>query len=208
VHDADHTQCHPTSRSSSHQVPDLCNYPWSSAPGRILMQQSLSLSAMPRLPPIHHKISKCDSPHEQRIKIKQSKYLGFEFKHRQVNDSSQSNQETNHLISQSSPWWVYWQQKAQSLKFKYKIPWSIARRPKVNKSSKRPSRRRKSRETNKRHKNRLTKETSKEKLKQTQNEQEKLKLKNSPLKSTLSNTLNASSPPYIDIIVFFSQPPG
>jgi hypothetical protein len=38
-------------------------------------------------------------------------YLGFEFKPRQVNDSSQSNQETDHLISESPPWWVHWQQK-------------------------------------------------------------------------------------------------
>jgi hypothetical protein len=32
-------------------------------------------------------------------KIKQN-YPSFEFKHRQVNDSSQSNQETDHLVSQ------------------------------------------------------------------------------------------------------------
>jgi hypothetical protein len=36
---------------------------------------------------------------------------GFEIKPRQVNDSSQSNQGTDHLVSQSPPWWVHWQQK-------------------------------------------------------------------------------------------------
>jgi hypothetical protein len=35
----------------------------------------------------------------QRIKVKQLKCLGFEFKPRQVNDSSQSNQETDHFVS-------------------------------------------------------------------------------------------------------------
>ncbi len=38
-------------------------------------------------------------------------YPGFEFKPCQVNDSSQSNQVTVHLVSQSPPWWVHWQQK-------------------------------------------------------------------------------------------------
>jgi hypothetical protein len=36
---------------------------------------------------------------ETKVKEKQN-YPGFEFKHRQVNDSSQSNQETDHLVSQ------------------------------------------------------------------------------------------------------------
>jgi hypothetical protein len=30
------------------------------------------------------------------------------------------------------PWWVHWQQKAQSLNFKSKTPWSTARRAKAN----------------------------------------------------------------------------
>jgi hypothetical protein len=38
-------------------------------------------------------------------------YPKFEFKPRQVNDSSQSNQGTDHLVSQSPLWWVHWQQK-------------------------------------------------------------------------------------------------
>jgi hypothetical protein len=57
---------------------------------------------------------------------------GFEFKPRQVNDLSQSNQETDHLVSQSPPWWIHWQQKHKvwSLKFESKTPSSTARRPK------------------------------------------------------------------------------
>jgi hypothetical protein len=37
----------------------------------------------------HHETSKHDSLKETEINVKWSKYLGFEFKHRQVNDSSQ-----------------------------------------------------------------------------------------------------------------------
>jgi hypothetical protein len=44
-----------------------------------------------------------DSPHDKRIKVKLPKCLGFEFKHHQVNNSSQSNQEIDHLVSQSPP---------------------------------------------------------------------------------------------------------
>jgi hypothetical protein len=38
-------------------------------------------------------------------------YPGFEFKPCQVHGSSQTNQGTDHLVSQSPPWWVHWQQK-------------------------------------------------------------------------------------------------
>jgi hypothetical protein len=55
---------------------------------------------MPHLPPTHHEITKQDYPNEQSIKVKQSKRSRFKFKHHQVNDSSQSNQETDHLVSQ------------------------------------------------------------------------------------------------------------
>jgi hypothetical protein len=68
VHDADRTQRHPTSRSASHRVPDLCDHPWSSTPGLLLLPWSTSLHAMPHLPPAHHKISKRDSPNETKIK--------------------------------------------------------------------------------------------------------------------------------------------
>jgi hypothetical protein len=98
---------------------------------------------MPHLPLAHHETNKHDFPHDTKIKVKLLKYPGFEFKSYQVNDSSQSNQGTDHLVSQSSPWWVYWQQKTQSLKFKSKTPWSTTIRPKSQKSSRRSSRRRK-----------------------------------------------------------------
>jgi hypothetical protein len=64
-----------------------------------------------------------------KIKIKQN-YPGFEFKPHQVNDSSQSNQGIDHLVSQSPPLMSPLTTKAQSLKFESKIPWSTARRPK------------------------------------------------------------------------------
>jgi hypothetical protein len=57
---------------------------------------------------------------KEKRKIKQN-YPGFEFKPRQVNDSSQSNQGIDDLVSQSPPWWVHWQQK-------HKI-WSLNPRP-------------------------------------------------------------------------------
>jgi hypothetical protein len=50
--------------------------------------------------PAHHETNKHDFSNETKIKIKQPKYPGFEFKHHHVNDSSQSNQGTDHLISQ------------------------------------------------------------------------------------------------------------
>jgi hypothetical protein len=55
---------------------------------------------MPHLPHAHHETSKRDSPNETKVKekIKQNN-PGFEFKHRQVNDSSQSNQGTDYLVS-------------------------------------------------------------------------------------------------------------
>jgi hypothetical protein len=95
---ADRTRRYPTSRLPGHRVPDLCNHPQSSTPGLLLLTWSSSLHAMPHLPPPHHETSKHDSPNETKIKEKQN-CLGFEFKHRQVNDSSQSNQGTDHLVS-------------------------------------------------------------------------------------------------------------
>jgi hypothetical protein len=58
---------------------------------------------MPHLPPVHHKTSKRDSPNKIKIKEKQNKtnHPAFEFKPHEVNDSSQSNQGTDHLVSQS-----------------------------------------------------------------------------------------------------------
>jgi hypothetical protein len=57
---------------------------------------------MPHLPPAHHKTSKHDSPYETKIRIKLSKCLGFKFKPRQVNDSSQLSQGTDHLVFQNT----------------------------------------------------------------------------------------------------------
>jgi hypothetical protein len=54
---------------------------------------------MLHLPPAHHQTSRHDSPNETDIKVKLPKCLEFEFKSWQVNDSSQSNQGTNHLVS-------------------------------------------------------------------------------------------------------------
>jgi hypothetical protein len=103
MHGADSTRRHPTSRSSDHRVPDLCDHSRSSAPGLLLLSRSSSLSAMSHLPPAYHETSKRDSSNETRIKLKVLKCPGFEFKPRQVNDSSQSNQGTDHLVSQSPP---------------------------------------------------------------------------------------------------------
>jgi hypothetical protein len=47
----------------------------------------------------NHETSKRDSPNKTKIKVKQPKCPGFEFKPRQVNDSSQTNQGTDHLVS-------------------------------------------------------------------------------------------------------------
>jgi hypothetical protein len=99
MHGANHTHRYPTSRSPGHRVPNLCDHLWSSAPGLLLLSRSTSLHIMMHLPLVHHETSKHGSPNEQKIKVKQPNRLEFEFKPRQVNDSSQSNQETEHLVS-------------------------------------------------------------------------------------------------------------
>jgi hypothetical protein len=72
---ADRTQRHPASRPPGHRVPDLCDYPWSSIPGLLLLPWSSSRHTMPHLPPAHHETSKCDSPNEPKIKEKQNKIV-------------------------------------------------------------------------------------------------------------------------------------
>jgi hypothetical protein len=99
VHGIDCTQYHPTSQSFGHWVPDMCDHPQSSAPGLLLLARSSSLSAMPYLPPTHHDTSKRDSPHDTKDKGELLKCLRFEFNPHQVNDLSQSNQGTDHLVS-------------------------------------------------------------------------------------------------------------
>jgi predicted SPOUT superfamily RNA methylase MTH1 len=65
---------------------------------------------MSHLSPAHHETSKHVSPNELKIKEeKKQNYPGFEFKACQVNDSSQSNQVTVHLVS-----YVPYQEEEQS----------------------------------------------------------------------------------------------
>jgi hypothetical protein len=64
---------------------------------------------MPHLPPAQHETSKHVSPSETKIKRKTKQNCpGFEFKPRQVNDSSQSNQGTDHLVSQFKTLIISW----------------------------------------------------------------------------------------------------
>jgi hypothetical protein len=160
---------------------------------------------MPHLPPTHHETSKHDSPNKPKIKKIKWNRPGFEFKPRQVNDSSQSNQGTYHLVSQSPPWWVHWQQK-------HKV-WSSNPRPheaqledkkKDKKSSRRSSRRKKTVKAYKRHEKRQSQSKWQRIAKKNWKEQETLKMHKSskltlPLKSTPPNTLNARSPLWIVI---------
>jgi hypothetical protein len=78
----------------------MCDHFGSCAPGFLLLPRFSSLLVMPHLSPAHQKISKCNSPNEIKIKVKLSKFLRFKFKPRQANDSSQSNQGSDHLVSQ------------------------------------------------------------------------------------------------------------
>jgi hypothetical protein len=53
------------------------------------------------MPPAHHETIKHDYPNETKLKRKTKPNCpGFEFKPRQVSDSSQSNQGNDHLVSQ------------------------------------------------------------------------------------------------------------
>jgi hypothetical protein len=86
----------------------VSDHPRSSAWGLLLLPWSSSLPAMSHLSPAHHEISKHDSPHKID-KGRTTETSEFKFKLRQVNYSSQSNQGTDHLVSQSPIWWVHWQ---------------------------------------------------------------------------------------------------
>jgi hypothetical protein len=102
-------------------------------------------------------------------KGKTTKTSGFEFKPRQVNYSSQLNQGSDYLVSQSPPWWVHWQQKAQSLNFESKTHEAQLEDQKPKKSLRRSSRRRKHHKASKRHEKRQTKQKGKEELRKAQN---------------------------------------
>jgi hypothetical protein len=132
VHGADHTWCHPTSRSPGNRVPDLCDHPRSSAPGLLLLPRSSSLHAMPHLPPAHHETRKRDSPNETKIKEKQNK-TKLSWIRIQTSPSQWliTIKARNWPLGFSiSPLMSPLTTKARSLKFKSKTPWSTARRHK------------------------------------------------------------------------------
>jgi hypothetical protein len=85
----------------------VLDHPRSSAPGLLLLPWSSSLLTISHVSPTHHETSKYDSPHEQ-IETEPPKHLEFEFKQWHIIDSSQSNQGTDHFLSQSPPWRVHW----------------------------------------------------------------------------------------------------
>jgi hypothetical protein len=89
VHGANCKRCHLTSRLFGHRVLDLCDYPRSFAPGLLLLPRSSSLPGMSHLQRTHHETSKHSSLNETKVNVKQTNHPGFEFKHHQVNDSSQ-----------------------------------------------------------------------------------------------------------------------
>jgi hypothetical protein len=149
---------------------------------------------------------------KDKRKIKQN-YSEFEFKPRQVNDSSQSNQVTVYLVSQSPPLMSPLTTKAQSFKFESKIPWSTARTPKKTRKaqeghleegkSQKPTKSKKSGKakqngTEELERAQRSKKRSKstQKLKRARKAQKLHKSSKStlPLKSTPPNPLNASSP--------------
>jgi hypothetical protein len=102
VHGADHTGRHPTSQSSGHQVSDL----WLTIIGP-LHQVSYSCYDHRRCPPCRtchlHTTRQANAilHTNQGNCVEPRKCPRFEFKPQHVNDSSQSNQETDHLVSQT-----------------------------------------------------------------------------------------------------------
>jgi hypothetical protein len=104
VHGADRTRHHSTSRSSNHQLSDLCLTILGP-----LHQVSYSCHDPHRCPPSRtyhlHTTSQANVIlHMNKGNIVEpEKCPGCEFKPRHVNDSSQSNQGTDHLVSQSPP---------------------------------------------------------------------------------------------------------
>jgi hypothetical protein len=126
------TLCPPTSRSSGHQVPNLC----------LTIPDPLHQVSFSCDNPCHCQPSRTCHLHTTRqantilytnriIRVEPLKSPGFKFKLRQVNYSSKSNQDTDHLVSQSPPWWVHWQHKSTKFQFWIQDTWSTARRPKA-----------------------------------------------------------------------------
>jgi hypothetical protein len=99
-----------------------------------------------------------------------------------------SNQGIDHLVSQSPPWWVHWQQKAQSLNLKFKIPWSTAKRPKANEKRKNVIKKEKPQ-----NQQNAQKTTNQAKWQRRGKKNSKSRTHKTPLESTHPDTLNVSS---------------
>jgi hypothetical protein len=98
----DHSIARPPSTRPVRPSPLLCT--WSPTPVMILVA---ARHAIPATYTPRDKQTRFSKWNKGKRKTKQNN-LGFEFKPRQVNDSSQSNHGTDHLVSQSPPWWVHW----------------------------------------------------------------------------------------------------
>jgi hypothetical protein len=165
----------------------VLDHPWSSIASLLLLPRSSSLPNVPHLSPTHHVTSKHVSPHQTDSRVEPPKFSGFKFKPRQVNYSSQIKPRYCLLDFSISP-------LISTLTTQRHKVWILNLRPheaqledqKPKKSSRRSSRRRKNRKTNKWQEKRQTKEKHKERLK---------------LKTPLI-TLNASSLPKVEFIMF------
>jgi hypothetical protein len=122
-------RCHPISRLPGYRVPDLCDHPWSSAPGLLLLPRFSSLHAMPHLPPAHHETSKRDSPNKTKGKEKQNEQSRIQIQTSPSQWLITIKPRNWPLGFSISPLMSPLTTKAQSLTFESKTPWSIARRP-------------------------------------------------------------------------------
>jgi hypothetical protein len=158
--DGSRTWHHQTSRSSSHRVPNL----WLTIPSP-LHQVSYSCLDLHRCPP-------CRTCHMHTTRqantilhtnkgnsVEPRKYPRFKFKHHHVNDSSQLNQETDHLV------YLLLGEYIDNKKHKVWIlnpkPHEAHLEDQEPKSLRRSSRRRKNRKGNKRHEKWQAKEVPK-----------------------------------------------
>jgi hypothetical protein len=181
VHGADRTWHHPTSRSPSHRVPDMCDHPQSSAPGLLLLPRSSSLHAMPHLPPAHHERSKHDSLNETNIKEKQNEIVPD-------SNSNLAKLMTHHNQTKELTTWFLNLPLDESIdnkstKFKVRIQDPMKhsyKTQKAKKRSRRSSRRRKTTKASKRHEKRQSQAKWQGRAKKTSEEQEKLKIDTPP----------------------------